>query len=100
MRAALAGKVPAQVDDRVADELPWSVISHVAATVDLVQFDAAAGQPFIAGEYVGARGVAAEGDYRRMLEKEEGVADEACLARRDHAGLDGEAVGVGDAAEL
>ena len=54
----------------------------------------------VGGEDVGAGGVAAEGEDGRVLEEEERVADFAGLARGDDALLDGEAFGVGDAAEL
>ena len=98
--AALAGPVAAQIDDGVADELAGAVVGHVAAAVDLVQLDAAGGEELIAGEDVGAGRVAAEGDDGRMLQQQQRVADEACLARGNHAGLDGEAFGVRNAAEM
>ncbi len=37
----------AQIEDRVADELPRPVIGHVAAAIDLVESDAARGQQLI-----------------------------------------------------
>jgi hypothetical protein len=65
-----------------------------------VQLNVACGQPFIAGEDVGAGRVAPEGDYGWVFEEDERVADRASLARGDHPGLDGEGFGVGDATEL
>ena len=41
VRAFFAGQVAAQIDDGVADELAGAVIGDVAATVDLVELDAA-----------------------------------------------------------
>ena len=100
VRATFAGKVAAQVEDGVADELAGAVVGDVAAAVDLVELDAAAGEQFVGGEDVGAGGVAAEGENGRMLEQKERVADGAGLARGDDLGLDAQAFGVGDAAEL
>jgi len=98
--AALAREVAAEVEDGVADELAGAVIGDVAASVDLVDFGSAAGEEFVAGEDVGAGGVAAEGEDGWMLEEEERVADGSGFARGYDFGLDAQAFGVGDAAEL
>jgi hypothetical protein len=44
----------AQVEDGVADQLPGTVIGHVAAAVDLMNGDAAAGEQLVGGQNVGA----------------------------------------------
>ena len=100
VRAAFAGQVAAEIEDGVADELAGAVVGDVAAAVDLVDLDAAAGKELVGGEDVGAGGVAAEGEDRRVLEEEERVADGAGFARGDDLSLDAQAFGVGDAAEL
>src|ERR1039458_10902297 len=58
-RAALAGPFAAQVEDGVADQLAGTVIGDIAAAVDLVELDAARSEELIAGDDVGAGGVAA-----------------------------------------
>ena len=98
--AAFAGEVAAEVKDGVADELARAVIGDVASAVDLVDFDAALGEEIVGREDVGAGGVAAEGEDRRVFEEEERVADGSRFARGYDIGLDAEAFGVGDAAEL
>jgi hypothetical protein len=59
----------AEIEDGVADELSGAVISDVAAAVDFVQGDTAAGEEFVRSEDVGAAGVAAEGEDRGMFEE-------------------------------
>ena len=98
--AALAGEVAAEVEDGVADELAGAMISDVAAAVDLVDLDAASGEEIVGREDVGAGGVAAESEDGRVFEEEERVADGSRFARCYDLGLDTEAFGVGDAAEL
>jgi hypothetical protein len=100
MGAALAGEVAAEVEDGVADELAGAVIGDVATAVDLVDFDAALGEELVGREDIGAAGVAAEGEDRRVFEEEERVADGSRFACGYDLGLDAEAFGVGDAAEL
>jgi hypothetical protein len=100
VRAVLAGEVAAEVEDGVADELAGAVVGDVAAAVDLVDFNALVGEGGIGGEDVGAGAVAAESEDGRVLEEEEGVPDAVGFAGGDDFGLDAEALGVGDAAEL
>ena len=95
VRAFFAGEVAAQIDDRIADELAGAVVGDVAAAIDLVELDAALREEFIAGENVGAVGVAAKREDGRMLEQQQRVADEVLLARGDDLLLDGEAFGIG-----
>jgi hypothetical protein len=65
--------VPLQVEDRIADELPWAMKGDVPAALDLVDFDAARVQALRrCGEMVLLRGASKRHDGR-MLEQEEHV---------------------------
>ena len=88
MRAALAGPLAAQIDDGVADKLPGAVIGNIAAAIDLMHLNSVARQPLVADQNIRARCVAAQRNYRRMLQQQQRVADPALLARRDDAPLD------------
>jgi len=57
----------AQVKDGVADQLTGTMISDVAAAVDLVEGYAAAGQQLIRGQNVAAIGIASKSENRRVL---------------------------------
>jgi hypothetical protein len=98
--AFFAGKIAAEIEDGVADELAGAVIGDVAAAIDLVHLHSTLGEEIVASEDVGAVGVAAEGEDGRMLQHEESVADEVLLASGDDLLLDGESFAVGDAAEM
>ena len=98
--AAVGVAEAAQIEDGVADELAGAVIGDVAAAVDLVEGDAAAGQQFVGGEDVGAVGVAAEGEHRRMLEQQQDVVDAALEAQLDELRLEAKSLVVGNAAEI
>ena len=100
VRAAFAGEVAAEVEDGVADELAGAVVGDVAAAVDFVDFYGSAGEQVVGGQDVGAGGVAAEGEDGWVFEEEERVADEVGFAGGYDFGLEAEAFGVGDAAEL
>ncbi len=100
MGTAFAGEIAAEIEDGVADELAGAVVGDVAATIDLVDLDAAACEQFVTGEDVGAGGIAAEGENGWMLEKDERVPDGTGFACRDEFGLDVQAFGVRGAAEL
>jgi len=100
MRTAFAGEVAAEVEDGIADKLAWAVIGYVTTAVDLMDLDATAGEEFVGGEDIGACCIATKREHRRMFEQEECVADDASLARCDHLGLEAQAFGIGNAAEL
>ena len=100
VRAFFPGKVSAEIEDGITDELAGAVIGDVSATFGLVDFDVLGGELGICGEDVGARGVATEREDGRVLEKEKCVCDEAGFARGDDFGLEAEAFGVGDATEM
>lgn len=89
----------AQIEDRVTDELSWSVESDVAAAIAVEDLDAAGGQVFGWGENVGRLGVSAEGDDGWVLEQEKKIGDLAGLTQIDEFLLETEAVGVGDGSE-
>ena len=57
-----------------------AMVGDVAAAVDLVEGDSAAGERLIRSQDIGAVGVAAEGEDRRMLKEEESVFDAALEA--------------------
>ena len=99
-RAPLAIAQAAQIEDGVADELAGAVIGDVAAAIDLVQGDAAAGQQLVGGENVGAAGVAAQREHGRVLEQQKHVADAALLAQSDQLFLQAQRFGVVHAAEI
>ena len=90
----------AQVKDGVADKLAGSMIGDVAATVDLVQGDAAAGQELVGSQDICPVGVAAQGEDRRMLEQQQHVFNAALEAEIDELGLETEAFSVVHAAEV
>jgi len=98
--ALFAGEVASEIEDGVADELAGAVVRDVAAAVDLVDFDGFLGEGLVGGQDVGAAGVAAEGEDGGVFEEEEGVADAVGFAGGDDFGLEAEAFGVGDAAEI
>ena len=76
------------------------MIGDVAATVDLVEGDSARGKQLVGGENVGAVGVAAQSQHRRMLEQEQHVSDAVLLAQRDQLLLQAQGFGVVNAAEI
>ena len=90
----------AQVEDRVADELPRPVIGHVPAAVDLVEGNAARGQQLIGRENVGAPRVAAQREHGRVLEQQQHVADAPRGAQGDEFFLQAQRFAVVHAAEI
>ena len=86
-RPPLAILQAAEVEDGVADELAGAVVGDVAAAVDFVEGDAAAGKNLIGGQDVGAIGVAAKGEHGRMFEKQKNVFNAALEAEVNHLGL-------------
>jgi len=66
----------AEIEDGIADELTGAVVSDVAASVDLVERDAAAQEQFVRCEDIGATCIASESEYWRVFEEEERVFDE------------------------
>ena len=100
MRTAFAGKVAAEIEDGVADELAGAVVGDVAAAIDFVDFDAFAEEESSVARML-ARvalrpSVRTGGCSRRMRVSPIWSALRAATTSL----LDGEAFGVGDAAEL
>jgi hypothetical protein len=58
MWALFPGKIAAQIDNGISDELTRAMVGHVAATIDLVQFNSALCQQIIADEHIRAMGIA------------------------------------------
>ena len=65
----------AQVEDGIADDLAGAVEGDVAAAVAFEEFDAALGEEFGGGDYVGGFGVSAQRDDGSVFEQEQDVAD-------------------------
>jgi hypothetical protein len=59
--AFFSGKVAAEVEDGITDELTWAVVRNVSTAIDLEQFNSAPCKQLVAGKDVGAMGVAAKG---------------------------------------
>jgi hypothetical protein len=89
MRAFFPRKIAAQIDDGISDELPWTVVRYVAATIDLVQFNSALYKQVIIGENVRAMGVAPKRQHRRVFQQKQRVTDEVLFARCNNLLLDG-----------
>ena len=98
--AFFAGKVSAEIEDGIADELAGAVVRDVSAALGLVDFDVLLREFGISCEDVGARGVAAKREDGRVLEQQECVCDEAGFARGDNFSLEAKAFGVAYAAEM
>jgi len=84
-----------KVEDRIADELAWSVPGHVAPSIDLDDRDIASGQHMGLGV-----AAAAERDDRWVFEQEQRIRDTVGLAQRDEFVLEGQGFSVGNAAEV
>src|SRR5207244_13454582 len=74
-----------EIDDGVADELPWTVIRDVAAAAGLEDVHAARGERIGGGEDVRPTAIAAntERQHMRMLEQQQRVGDAASTALLD-----------------
>ena len=90
----------AQIKDGIADDLAGAVEGYVAAAVAFEEFDPTLLQEFRRGEYVRGFGIAAQGDYRFVLQQEKDVADFFFFAEGDQLLLQFQAGGVIDSAEL
>jgi len=93
--------VPAQVHDRVADELARPVEGDVAAALRLEQLDAARREEGGRRNEILRLGAAPERDHGRMLEQEQHIVrDLAADPRAGHRALELEPARVGDEAEV
>ena len=86
-------------DDGIGDQLAWTVIGHLAATLDPFDRDAASRELLRARQDVRGVGLAAQGQDRRMLQQQQVVRDLAGSALVDQSALEGMRSGVLDAAE-
>jgi hypothetical protein len=96
MDVAAAG---AEVQDRIAHDLPRAVVRDVAAPTRLEDLDPPTAQLVLGQKQVLAPRVAAERDDGVVLEEQERVGYRLPLALLDEAGLQIESVGIGDAPE-
>ena len=69
-----------QVHDRVADQLPGTMIRHISAAIGRVDGNARAVQYVFAGEQIITVRIAAQGDDVRVLDKQELIRDQAGFA--------------------
>ncbi len=69
-----------QVEDRVADHLPRTMIRHIPAAIGFMQGNSGAPQCFFTHQQVLPVGVAAKGDHVRMLNEEKLIRDQAGAA--------------------
>src|SRR5262245_17063876 len=90
-----------QVDDRIADDLPWSVVSDVAAAARFEHSDSLRRERLGCRQDVRATTVTAhaERQHRRMFDKQKSVGDLVRLALFDEPPLQIECVAVCDDAE-
>ncbi len=65
--------LPAEVDDRIADELTGTVERDVAPAIDVVQLGAARRDHLLRDDEVRAVAEPADGEHRRVLEEQEVV---------------------------
>ena len=88
----VSGSVRLQVDDRIADDLPGTVIRDVAAASRLVDFDTSTREHLVRRENVRASTVSpnAEGQDVGMFDEEQHVADAARAAILDERSLERE----------
>jgi hypothetical protein len=66
----VAASEGAEGGDRVADELPRSMIRHQPAPIGSAHGDAPRGQARRVGAQVGQRGATAQRDHRRVLDQQ------------------------------
>jgi hypothetical protein len=62
-----------EIHHRVADQLAWAVIGHIAAAVGLVIVDAELAQAVFGDQQILVFSVAAEGDHVGMFDEEQSV---------------------------
>jgi hypothetical protein len=74
-----------QIQNRVADHLPGTMIRHIPAPVGFVKCDARAVQRVFAREQVFTMRVSAESDGVRMLDKQQTIRYQARFARAREA---------------
>src|SRR5260221_9165330 len=89
-----------EIQDGVADDLAWAVISDVAAAVGFAEVDIFLAEDIFGSEKIFLAGAAAEGQNVGMFAEEDDVVDGAGFAGGDDALLEGVGVGPGEEAEV
>jgi hypothetical protein len=90
-----------QIDDRIADDLSWTVVGDVAAAAGLVHGDAARRERIGRRQDVGAAPVAADAkrEHVRMLDEQQLIVDLILAPLVDKRSLQLERLGVRDLPE-
>jgi len=90
-----------EVDDWIPNDLPGSVLRHIAAASGLEHVDPQLTEPLARGDDVGATTITtnAKSDDRRMLKEEEQVGNPPRLAFLHQGALEGERLPVRNHAE-
>ncbi len=89
-----------EIEDGVANDLTWAVISDVAAAIGGVKLDIFLTKNMFRGEKIGTIAAAAEGDDVGMFTEEEHIIDSVGFSGRDEALLEGVGVGVAEQAKV
>src|SRR5262245_18445237 len=83
-----------QFDDRVADQLAWAMVSHVAAATGFKKLDAQSRARRVVGQDVRAVGRAPQRDDVRVFEQQQLIRYFVALSSRDKLFLQNEGFGV------
>jgi hypothetical protein len=78
-----------QIEDRVANDLTGTVVGDIAAAVGLAELDSLLAQNMFRDKQILPAGVAAQGEYMRMLAENEDIVDHTRFARNDETLLEG-----------
>ncbi len=94
------GLEAAQVEDRIGHQLARTMEGNVAAAIDVEELDAALGEELRRSDHVFKPGIASQGDNRRMLQQQQGIADTTGLAQVEQRALQLQRRIVRDQAEM
>jgi hypothetical protein len=85
-----------EINDRIPDDLAWTMVRDVAAASSLVHIDPVRREGFSGGEEMGAASVAAntESDDVRMLDQQQQIADAIRAAFFNERSLEGQRLRV------
>ena len=92
--------MPGQIQDRVADNLAWTMISDVPAAVRFTELHIHLRKQTIASSQMFRPPVAAERDDMRVLAEQQNVGYFICLASRDDPLLQFVGTAIGDQPEF
>ena len=90
----------AQIEDGIRDELAGTVKGDITAAIDLANLNAAGGEQLARSDDVALARIAAQGDNRRVLDKEQHIADAILLAKLNQSFLQAQSGQVIAAAEI